>query len=306
VKCKKIVCLVLRDKPYLSDGPVVDELNKCDELLKLRYGEANYVSDQIVVLPLSTVGNNLEFSNIRKSPDLIKISAEWVNGGKQHADGLGLYIQTHGTAQAGPIVTAKNMATIVAQLYDLGLRFRKINLAWCCSAVQPKESPYGSVDNGFDFVKRLAFLLKNGDSLDKTLFSAYILPVTFHQFENDTKPVRNAFMERSINKITHPSGKKSEDAAAKFEEKFKEKKPGKARDQLSFQTFDYINGIFKIHDQASYDTLTIAINYFINKKFWRVNGEKVEAVDAEAYTDSEDIRFLHSFIYKGWKPVATQ
>ncbi len=304
MKCKKIVCLVLRDKPYVSDGHVVDELHKCDELLKLRYGEANYVSDQIVVLPRSTVGDNLEFPNISKNPDLAEISTEWVDSGKQHADGLGLYIQTHGTAQAGPIVTARNMAAIVAQLYNLGLRFRKINLAWCCSAVQPRNSPFGSVDNGFEFVQKLALLLKHGDSLDKALFSAYMLPVTFHQFENDTKPVRNSIMVGSTNQRTHLGSKESENAMAKFEKKFKEKKQEKTRDQLSSQTFDYINGIFKTHDKVSYETLTIAISYFNNKKFWRVNGEKVEAVDAEAYTDSEDIRFLHSFIYKGWKPVA--
>ncbi|MBM3114551.1 hypothetical protein [Jeongeupia naejangsanensis] len=296
MQCKRIISIIIHPKDVKDP-----ELKTCDDLLALRYKDIGYISDDIYLSQYTS--EKYEVPNINKDlQTLINISNEWVTNGRKNSNGLGLYIQTHGNAQ-GPVMKNGPVVGAVLALYNLGLRFRKINLGWCSSGGGQIYTAEQS--SSVDFIKLLVTELDsvkplnikvtgNLDTnieslhiedpdrkLDGTLFSAYGTIITFKKSKdidkNTTEPdkVRNTFK----NKYTHPHPNINGILA-----------------DLENQPKNKFNEFKSKQEKEIRDNLTIAVDYFNKKVIWKVENKKLVRAPISEYTDSKDIAYLHQVI----------
>jgi hypothetical protein len=291
--CKFVVGLIL----YTNKGK--NELDVCDEMLKTRYTD-RYISIKIDFGQATnpTFQSLPEIENIEA---LKIISDEW----KEHrvfSGGLGLFIQAHGDATEID-VKINNSASAIKALYDLGLRFRKINIGWCFSGGNPA---FRSADSstGVALIKKLAESLgteeeslQSPHKLHESIFCCYMAAITYKPYSGYQSKIsgydasvtaipRNQ-LTRSGN-LTHPHA----DAATLLVEHLNAKKPVTPTPHSLNNVISQIQG-----NKNLQESIKAAVDYVTkHKSAWKVIDGVVTRVGLDQYSDAEYIRHMHTTI----------
>ncbi|UGA36914.1 hypothetical protein JOS77_22380 [Chromobacterium haemolyticum] len=283
MKCSMVIGLIL------LEGKKDDaELKVCDELLKVRFGKEKYVSIHLTVPEKSlNYADGVDMHTIINAEitNLTDISNKWIESDRPSAGGLGLYIQAHGKAE-GPIIDKNTIVEIVKKLYDVGLRFRKINIGWCFAG--GGQIFNASQSSGKEFVEKLNEKLGNETvddkketrKLENTLFSCYHGVITYKKINDQ---VRNHRIKNNKPHETHPKANIKETLLELNEA---DKKINNIKSKLG-----------NSQDKTLYDALSSTIDYVTkNKVIWKVENNIVVRSNLDEYSDSEDIKFMHKVI----------
>jgi hypothetical protein len=216
------------------------------------------------------------------------ISMQWSGeaNGVSNGNGLGLYIQTHGTVTGGTKPAISKIIEVVKYLYDIGLRFRKINLAWCFSAGKQDVAQIDA-SVGAQFCNELLTAFSDPPQvhlLEGLFFAGYRSYVTMKNVPASTL-TRNTFSNKDSWEATHPRSQASE-AVKKLAQEHANLRQGDAGALKRMQAK------FLVEKNKSTDDgvfLKQAFAYLTSKIIWRIRQGALVRVSIAAYPDSTPI-----------------
>jgi hypothetical protein len=291
--CEFVVGLIL----YTNKGKA--ELDDCDQLLQARYGD-KYVS---VKVSFGHV-NSLEYTGLPDIPNLNLlrgVSDTW-NQRREFSGGIGLFIQAHGDA-TNIDARIENAVLAITALYDLGLRFRKINVGWCFSGGNPGFTDANS-STGVALIKQLVIALGTEDGtpqglhkLQGTIFCCYMAAITYkapdkyhskiQDFDAGLSEKPRNFLNRS-SRLTHPHIASGTSLA----EYLDAHKP----DTVNQNTLNNVTSQIQ-NNKNLQDAIKAAVEYLTkHKSAWKVVNGAVVRVGLDEYSDADYIRHMHQTI----------
>ncbi|MDH4563877.1 hypothetical protein [Pseudomonas sp. BN411] len=291
--CEFVVGLIL----YTNKGKA--ELDDCDQLLQARYGD-KYVS---VKVDFGHV-NSLAYTGLPDMPNgslLNAVSDVWSQR-REFSGGLGLFIQAHGDA-TNIDARIDNAVLAITALYDLGLRFRKINVGWCFSGGNPGFTN-ADASTGVALIKQLVSALGTEDGTHQGLhklhgatFCCYMAAITYktpgkyqnriQEFDASLQEKPRNFLNRS-SRLTHPHIA----SGTSLTEYLDSRKP----DTVNQNTLNNVTSQIQ-NNKNLQDAIKAAVEYLTrHKSAWKVVDGAVVRVGLDEYSDADYIRHMHQTI----------